>query len=192
MVGEGFVSQPDERPGPRQPAAEPAPRQRGEAPEPSRPGEAPVGPEIAPGVRELDHTADLGIVVTAPDPAELFRRAALGMARLMREASPAEREAEPSAEQLVERAERLVERAADSLDLLLVSWLGELLYLDEAEGFVFEDAVFHELAAGGFRATVTGRIEPDIPERQLKGVTYHGLRLEASGGEWRARVIFDI
>lgn len=168
------MSQPDEKPAPRQP------------------GEEAIGPEIAPGVRELDHTADLGIVVTASDPAELFRRAALGMARLMRDASAAEREPEPRAGRIVERAERIVERAADSLDLLLVSWLGELLYLDEAEGFVFEDAVFQELAAGGLRATVTGRIEPDIPERQLKGVTYHGLRLEASGGEWRARVIFDI
>ena len=49
---------------------------------PETPQETP--PEISPGVRELDHMADVGIVVTASEPAELFRRAALGMARLVK------------------------------------------------------------------------------------------------------------
>jgi SHS2 domain-containing protein len=26
----------------------------------------------------------------------------------------------------------------------------------------------------------------------LKGVTYHGLRVEPRGGGWRARVVFDL
>jgi SHS2 domain-containing protein len=138
-------------------------------------------PEIAPGVRELDHTADVGIAVTASEPTELFRRAALGMARLMREEGGSGRS-----------AERVVELPADSLDLLLVSWLAELLYLDEVEGFVFEDAAFVQLGDGGLKATVVGRIEAEIPERQLKGVTYHGLLLEPDAGGWQARVIFDI
>ena len=138
-------------------------------------------PEIAPGVRELDHTADVGIVVTASAPAELFRRAALGMARLMREGAGSERS-----------VERVVALSSDSLDLLLVRWLSELLYLDEVDGFVFEDAAFVELGEGGLRSTVTGRIEPEIPDRQLKGVTYHGLRLEPAADGWQARVIFDI
>lgn len=145
-----------------------------------------IVPEIAPGVRELDHTADVGIVATASEPAELFRRAALGMARLMREGAGSE-EARP--ERCVERA---VELQSDSLDLLLVSWLSELLYLDEVEGFVFEDATFAELGHGGLRAAVIGRIEPEVPHRQLKGVTYHGLRLEQAADGWQARVIFDI
>ncbi len=138
-------------------------------------------PEIAPGVRELDHTADVGIAVTAAEPAELFRRAALGMARLMREGTESERS-----------VERVVELQSDSLDLLLVSWLAELLYLDEVDGFVFEDAAFVELGEAGLRANVIGRIEPEVPHRQLKGVTYHGLRVEPAGDGWQARVIFDI
>ena len=138
-------------------------------------------PEIAPGVRELDHTADVGIVVTASEPAELFRRAALGMARLMREGTGSEGS-----------VERVVEMRSDSLGLRLVSWRSELLYFDEVDGFVFEDATFAELGEGGLRATVTGRIQPEIPERQLKGVTYHGLRLEPAADGWQAQVIFDI
>ena len=151
------------------------------APEPPSETAPETPPEIAPGVRELDHTADVGIVVTASEPAELFRRAALGMARLMREKTGSERS-----------VERVLALRSDSLDLLLVSWLSELLYLDEVDGFVFEDAVFVELGEGGLRATVIGRLEPEIPERQLKGVTYHGLALEQAGNDWQARVIFDI
>lgn len=142
-------------------------------------------PEIAPGVRELDHTADIGIIVTAPEPSELFRNAALGMARLMRgkigSGIPSERP-----------GERVVTLQSDSLDLLLVSWLSELLYLDEVEGFVFEDAAFAELGERGLRATVIGRTEPEVPHRQLKGVTYHGLCLERTADGCHARVIFDI
>lgn len=154
-----------------------------EAP-PETPQETP--PEIAPGVRELDHTADVGIVVTASEPAELFRRAALGMARLMREGAGSEG-AGPE-----RSVERVLELQSDSLDLLLVSWLAELLYLDEVDGFAFEDAAFVELGKGGLEATVIGRIEPEVPDRQLKGVTYHGLRLEPADDGWQARVIFDI
>jgi SHS2 domain-containing protein len=141
-------------------------------------------PEISPGVRELDHTADLGIVATAPDPAELFRRAGLGMARLMR--------GETGSRQPGEKVERVVTLRSESLDLLLVSWLSELLYLDEVEGFVLEDAAFSELGERGLSATVSGRTEPEVPHRQLKGVTYHGLRLERTADGWHARVIFDI
>lgn len=145
----------------------------------------PAAPEIAPGVHELDHTADVGIKVWAKEPEELFRRAALGMARLMRGDVASRTKTGVT-------TRRTVELASDSLDLLLVRWLGELLYLDEVEGFVFNDAIFTELGEGELRATVTGRMVPDAPERQLKGVTYHGLRLEAEDGGWQAQVIFDI
>ncbi len=141
--------------------------------------------ELGPGARELDHTADLGLQVDAPEPAELFRRAALGMARLMRGEA-----GNVAARRTTD--ERSLRLEAGSLERLLVRWLGELLYLDEVDGFVFEDATFDELEPTSLSAAVRGRFEPDLPERQLKGVTYHGLRLEPGPEGWRARVIFDI
>lgn len=42
------------------------------------------GGEIAPGVRELEHTADLGVEVRAPSLEMLFHRAARGMMALIR------------------------------------------------------------------------------------------------------------
>ncbi|UCG75633.1 MAG: archease [Gemmatimonadota bacterium] len=160
----------------------------------SRP-EAPAKPprsedppaEVVPGVREFDHTADLGMAVSAPDLAELFRRAARGMARLMRESA-----ARPPAGAATSCR---VQLASGSPDLLLVAWLSELLYLDEVEGLVFEDAIFDDpgaLAEGQLAATVTSRPTHSLPERQLKGVTYHGLRLEPGVEGWEAEVIFDI
>jgi SHS2 domain-containing protein len=140
--------------------------------------------ELVPGVRELDHTADVGIQISALEPAELFLRAALGMAHLMRKNERASSGAATD--------ERALTLEADSLERLLVRWLGELLYLDEVDGFVFEAATFDELGPEGLSATVHGRLEPDLPERQLKGVTYHGLRLEPAPDGWQARVIFDI
>ena len=140
--------------------------------------------ELGPGARELDHTADVGIRIDAPEPAELFRRAALGLARLMRGGGRAA--GDPPIQ------ERVMTLEAPSLDRLLVRWLGELLYLDEIDGFVFEDAAFEELGPERLSATVRGRLETDVPERQIKGVTYHGLRLEPLAGGWQATVIFDI
>ena len=160
----------------------------------SRPG-APAKPprsedppaEVVPGVREFDHTADLGMAVHAPDLAELFRRAARGMARLMRGST---------ARSAADAATRCrVQLESESPDLLLVAWLSELLYLDEVEGLVFEDAVFDDpgaLAEGQLAATVTSRPTDRLPARQLKGVTYHGLRLEPGVDGWEAEVIFDI
>ena len=138
--------------------------------------------DLLPGVRELDHTADVGIEIHAAEASELFRRAALGMARLLRGKGRFDAAVE----------ERTLRLEAGSMDRLLVRWLSELLYLDEVDGFVFEGVAFDELGPRRLEATVSGRIEPDLPERQLKGVTYHDLRLESAPDDWNARVIFDI
>jgi SHS2 domain-containing protein len=157
----------------------------GEALVSAQPPDSPSAAELGPGVRELDHTADVGIEISAAGPEELFRRAALGMARLMRGH-------QATAAGAVTADQRALTLEARSLERLLVSWLSELLYLDEVDGFVFEDATFDKLEPGRLCATVSGRIEPDLPERQLKGVTYHALRLGPVSGGWRARLIFDI
>ncbi len=156
---------------------------------------------LGPGVREVDHTADVGLAISGGTLEQLFHRAALGMARLMRgDASPAGAGRTLGAkdatgpEQAAEstQATRSVLLAAESSDLLLARWLGELLYLDEVDGFVYEGAEFATLAEGRLEAIVRGRIDPEVPMCQLKGVTYHGLSLGRGEQGWEARVIFDI
>lgn len=147
------------------------------------------GIELSPGVREIEHTADLGIEVEAASLAELFRRAAAGTMALVREEVGPDEPAAPS-----QRAagERLVWLEAEDTGGLLVRWLRELLYLQEVEGFVYRDATFERLEASRLRARVRGEADPSPPVRELKAVTYHGLEVRREDGRWRARVIFDI
>jgi hypothetical protein len=77
---------------------------------------------------EIEHTADVAIRVWGRDLAELFANAAYGMACQL--ADPGE------VEQTVEQS---VELNAYDVETLLVSWLGELLYLGEREECVFTD-----------------------------------------------------
>lgn len=141
------------------------------------------------GVREVEHTADVGLAISGATLEQLFHRAALGIARLMRgDARPAGATSTRGAR----GATRSVALAAESSDLLLARWLGELLYLDDVDGFVYEGAEFATLVEERLEATVQGRIDPEAPMCQLKGVTYHGLSLGRGEEGWEARVIFDI
>ncbi|MBI4521387.1 MAG: archease [Gemmatimonadetes bacterium] len=133
-----------------------------------------------PGVRQIEHTADVGIEVEAPERGELLRRAALGMTALILEAPPSPIE------------ERTLELTAADLPSLLMAWLRELLYWHEVEGFAFADAAFLEISDMHLRAAVRGGPDPVTPAREIKGVTYHNLVAQPRGDGWYARVIFDV
>lgn len=162
-------------------------------------------PEPPFDVRFLDHTADVGIEVEAPSLQRLLEGAAEGMTRLiLGDARPLEEE------------ERIVEAEGSDAALLLRNLLRELLFQHEARGFALarcriEDLILPESegeGAGGdgrsqsreplyrVRCRAVGGGDPGPPDRELKGVTLHGLvaeRREGDGGaRWFARVIFDV
>ncbi|MBI4545484.1 MAG: archease [Gemmatimonadetes bacterium] len=140
---------------------------------------------VPPGVRWLDHTADVGLELRARDLPELFRRAAAGMLLLL---YGSVREVEQAG--AAERREIVLE--AEDVASLLALWLRELLYLHDVHGLACQEAEFPVLHERGLSARVHCTRPPGAPLRELKGVTYHGLRAERRGGEWRARVIFDV
>lgn len=151
--------------------------------------------QLLPGVREIEHTADLGMEIEAGSLEELFRRAAAGMMALVRSTDdqPAERpRADPSASPTVRSVRIELDGDEPDVAVLLVRWLRELLYLQEVSGFVYRDATFARLDGSGLRASVRPDPDPSPQVRELKGVTYHGLEVERDEGRWRARVIFDI
>ena len=139
---------------------------------------------MAPGSYELiDHTADVGIRVTAATPDALFETAALALTELMTDTA------------LVEpRLERTVELKEESLDLLLVGWLQEILYLMDTEELVF--SVFEvRIEDTTLQATLRGEpFNPEVHPRKsdIKAVTYHHLEVATHGDGWEARVILDI
>ena len=118
-------------------------------------GEIPI-----PGVRGLEHTADVGLEVEGGDLSEVFLRGALGAMWLVLEREPELDETEPAVkdgEGCVEHGgggaslggeedrardgdtpllRRTLELTEEDLPSLFRSWLRALLFWDETEGFV--------------------------------------------------------
>jgi len=139
--------------------------------------------EENPLYRELEHTGDIGIEITAPVRSELFRRAALALAALL---------VEPSNVASTEQRKTEI-NAGDDIELMH-DLLTELLQLFAADGFIWHDATVEE-RDGGLHIVVQG--ESFNPTRHLsrgeiKAVTYHQMSVEDLGNEWRARIIFDV
>ena len=139
----------------------------------------------------LDHTGDLGLDLEAGSAAELFVEALRGFTDCLTE---------------VDRVRvtnwRRLELCAAALDLLLVDWLQEALFLFETEGALFGRA---EVVIRGVDDGVTG--EPALSARlggepfdssrhplkvPIKAVTYHGLEVRQKSGLWQARLVFDV
>ena len=140
-------------------------------------------------LRELSHTADVGFEVEAPDLEGLFEGAARGLVDALG-LSPADEapDARPDA--------RRVHLARPDLERLLVHWLRELLARAMAEGGVPEAAV-RQVRSDGEEASLRAEVRwrpssPDGPAREIKGVTYHGLRVARGDEGWHARVVLDV
>ena len=83
---------------------------------------------------------------------------------------------------------------AEDLEYLLFDWLKELLYRFDAEHWVFSKFSV-QVEEGKLEATVSG--EPldwsrQVPDHEVKAITYHGLRVERQADGWLAEVIVDI
>ena len=140
-----------------------------------------------PGVRGLDHTADIGLEIQARDLPELFVRGALGTMWLV-----LERSVEPSTrEGAAEGEARSLELVEEDLPMLLRSWLRQLLFWEETEGFVTVDATLKFVPAPlcrspdgqacSLRGEVRGVMDEGSRAREIKGVTFHGLRVDLGG-----------
>jgi SHS2 domain-containing protein len=136
----------------------------------------------------LDHTADAGVVVTAPDREALFVEAVRAMTDCITELDTVRAD-----------LRREVRICAATADLLLVDWLSEALYRFEVEGFLAADARLTIADREGRELALTGELLGELraAERHphkvgIKAITYHGLEVGPRGGGWVARCIFDI
>jgi SHS2 domain-containing protein len=136
-----------------------------------------------PLYRELEHTSDLAIEVTAPTRAELFRRAVLSLAALLVEPSSVEG-AEPRRVEII---------AGDDIEMMH-DLLTELLQLFAADGFIWREAAVREQGRTLIVILQGESFDPNrhVSRGEIKAVTYHQLTVEKPTNEWRARIIFDI
>jgi len=153
-----------------------------EAPASERAGERMA---VRPRYHEIEHTADVGLELEAPDLKAAFELAAASMFDLMCDID--------SVRHSVCRTVRVRARDAD-LENMMVRWLTELLYVFESEGLLLMHFDIRKLESDLLEAGVAG--EPYDPIRhamktEIKAVTYHDLAVDQSDGVWFVRVIFD-
>lgn len=137
--------------------------------------------------RQVEHTADLALEAEAGSREELFAEVLRGMTDCMTDPR-----------QLRRDRRRKLEVSAPELDLLLVEWLNEALYRFEVHRELYRQAAV-EIRSEGSLFQLVAQVEGERwdPRRHrlrvaIKGVTYHGLRVEERGGLWYARVVLDI
>jgi SHS2 domain-containing protein len=138
-------------------------------------------------VRFLDHTADVGLEITAPTLGELYRAAADGMFQLLLGIGYTR-----TALNAGSPDDRHLALRADDAATLLSAWLRELLYLYEVSGLCPVNVEFAQLDARRLEANVRFGHLDAIPLREIKGVTYHQLAVRQEGRSWHARVVFDV
>ena len=134
--------------------------------------------------RLIDHTGDMGFEVSGTDAADLFGRAGWVLLSLLADLSTVK-----------EGSGFEIEAEGHDLEELLVSFLGEILYLHDAKDLVFRRVEVLSGPDKTVKAALYG--EEFDPERhtilrQIKAVTYHGISVKETGGRWAARVILDI
>ncbi len=134
--------------------------------------------------REIDHTADLAIEVTASNLAGLFSTAAEALFALI---------ADP---QSIEPRDQIAAAATgEGPEELLHAWLCELLAQFNLNGFVAARCEVERITAGRVDGTIQGE-KLDLTRHrfytEIKGVTYHDFKVWEENGSWHARIIFDV
>ena len=132
----------------------------------------------------LDHTGDIGIIVYGRDLKELFFNAGRAFTCLL-----------TSLNRIRSTQERTIVLRSENLEELMVTWLGELLYLFDAKALLFRKFYVEEVNRFGLKATAWGELfqpERHVLKREIKAVTYHQVRVEKKSGKWQVRIIFDL
>lgn len=128
--------------------------------------------------RFVEHVGELELELEADTAAGLFAAAFEAFASLLDEGH----DPEPAAHR--------IELENEDRALLLVDWLGELVFLAETERFLPQRLDELEVAEGRLQAAVAGH--RGSPRQLVKAVTLNDLALEQRNGRWHARVVLDV
>lgn len=138
----------------------------------------------------IEHTADLGLRVSAATLEELMAEAARGLLAML--------VANPNAVRPV--LSKCIEITAAEPSYLLFDWLSELLYVFETDRLLlaeFNVRIEADEPHAPRRLVTNCRGEPMDEARhhmdhEVKAITYHGLAVEQTPSGWQAQVIVDI
>jgi SHS2 domain-containing protein len=131
------------------------------------------------GFRELEHTADWQLEVWAPDLPALLEQSARGMYALT-----------GARLQVGPRLNRGLDLPMKDPESLLVTFLAELLFLEEQEGLAF-DAFNLQIDGGLLHADLGGARLVSI-DKEIKAVTYHNLVINKTPRRLEVKIVFDV
>ncbi len=134
--------------------------------------------------RILEHTADVGFEAFGETREEALVNAARALFYLIVELD----EIDP-------REEVLVQVQGPDPESILVNWLSELLFLQDAEGWLFRDFEIQSFSDVSLSARARGeKFQASRHQLKLlvKAITYHQLALQKTSRGWRAQVYVDI
>ncbi|MFH0791082.1 MAG: archease [Candidatus Omnitrophota bacterium] len=135
----------------------------------------------------IEHTADIGIRVSAPDLAGVFSKAAAAMFDIIAEKKLSAVSRQLSAKKVI------VKQKAGNLEELLVNWLNELLSLSAVKELIFYGFKINKLDAKGLEAEVFAKPMKNFKvNTEIKAATYHELKVIKVDSGWQAEVIFDV
>jgi SHS2 domain-containing protein len=134
--------------------------------------------------RILEHTADVGFEAWGATREEVFANAARALISLI-----------VDLEAVNPREQVAVQIQGSDPASVLVNWLSELIYLHDAEAWLFREFEIQNLQDDSLSALARGE-KFDRSRHQVKlmvkAITYHQLALEESPQGWRAQVYVDI
>jgi SHS2 domain-containing protein len=132
------------------------------------------------GFREHAHTADWELEVWAPDLPSLLEAAARGMYAL-------------SGVQLQAGLRQTCSIALQGEDAesLLVRFLSELLWIEQAQGLGFDGFSIHIDRQYNLQAELFGNAMAKL-DKEIKAVTYHNLAVQTTKQGLRVTIVFDV
>lgn len=130
--------------------------------------------------RFKEHTGDLEVEAEARTLQSLLKE----LGRAMIEAQISQLENFTCKEE-----EKTIEVCEEDLKFLIVSFLEEILYLEEAEGKQAKDIKEVRIDGNCVKARIILCNHP--PSALIKAVTFHRLKVEKAE-TWKATVVFDI
>ncbi len=134
--------------------------------------------------RVLEHTADVGFEAFGATREEVFANAGRALLHLI-----------VDLDSIAPRQDVPIHVQGPNPDSLLVNWLSEILYLQDADGWLFCDFEVRALQDRSLSAVARGE-QFDRARHQakmlVKAITYHQLRLDKTSEGWRAQVYVDI
>jgi len=133
----------------------------------------------------LEHTADLKIKAFAKDLPALFKNMAQGMFSAAIGGK--------IKNQRLESKERKFTIKAQDYESLLINFLNELIYLSDVNNEIYLDFEFEKFSDKFLKGTAYGQPIPESGfKTEVKGATFHNLKIQKTKQGYETTVLFDI